>query len=79
MTCKKTARRRPFGQKVGGAPAARPDSARKFYRPDGEPAMKNPLIYFPVWLGLVLLLFFLAAFDLLPMQGRVADAAFARD
>ena len=41
--------------------------------------MKNPLIYFPVWLSLILLLFFLAAFDLLPMQGRVADAAFARD
>ena len=42
--------------------------------------MKKPLIYFPVWLSLILLLlFFLAAFDLLPMQGRVADAAFARD
>ena len=41
--------------------------------------MKKPLIYFLVWLGLVLLLFFPAAFDLLPMQGRVADAAFARD
>lgn len=40
--------------------------------------MKKPLIYFPVWLGLILL-FFPAAFDLLPMQGRVADAAFARD
>ena len=79
MTCKKTARRRPFGQKVGGAPAARPDSARKFYRPDGELPHEEPLIYFPVRLGLVLLLFFPAAFDLLPMQGRVADAAFARD